>query len=60
MRPPLGPVPWLPPRGWCTHTPTCEHCPRPLPIGGPHLFALADASLPALRAVHVLADRGMT
>lgn len=41
QKPPLGPVPWLPPRGWSTRD-------GPVPAGGPHLFVLPTATLEEL------------
>lgn len=57
----LGPVPWLPPRGWCPHNEdhSCG-CPSPIPIGGPHLFALPDAPIEVVCAVHVALREGKT
>lgn len=57
-KPPLGPIPWLPPRGWCgcpaRGHPAAERCPTPIPLSDPtgHIFLAPDAPLQAVHDFH--------
>lgn len=53
-KPPLGKIPWLPPRSWCEDHigdrysgDPCKNC---VPCGGPHDYVLPTATLAELRA----------